>query len=46
MRDRFVTDLTLKAETCGYEVLTDSLIRDQIVKVIRNERPCTARSCY
>ncbi|XP_055872154.1 uncharacterized protein LOC129923716 [Biomphalaria glabrata] len=35
--DNFVTDIKLKAKTCEFDLLKDSLIKDRIVGGIRNE---------
>ena len=36
--EQFVTELTLKAQTCGFGDLRDSMIRDRIVLGITNQR--------
>ena len=35
--DTFITDLKLKAKTCEFENLTESLIKDRIVAGVNNE---------
>ena len=36
--EQFITDLKLKARSCGYGTLKDSMIRDRIVLGVNNQR--------
>ena len=36
--DQFVTDLCLKVRPCAYGTLTESMIRDQIVNGVKDEK--------